>query len=277
MKFVWVPLLVQLQYCMSREDAKVQEVTSEIQRGELLEAPHWDVARQSLYFVDIFGPAIYRYEYETGALYRAMVKNDSSPIGFITPVSSTTDQFIIGASRKILLIEWDGKSSEATILKILVEIDQSREGNRVNDGKVDPNGVLFFGSMGDEAKYDLADKRFGSLYSYSKETGAVVLKDNIGIGNGLTWDAKRKAFYYIDSVTRDVKQFTYDPDTSKISNETVLIDFDRTHEGIKFSADGMTIDENGNIYVATWFGSRIIVINPANKEIIREISIPTGK
>lgn len=37
----------------------------------------------------------------------------------------------------------------------------------------------------------------------------------------------------------------------------------------------MTIDENGMIYVATWSGSRIIVINPKTKKIIREIAMPT--
>lgn len=53
-----------------------------------------------------------------------------------------------------------------------------------------------------------------------------------------------------------------------------MIDFDKTHKGVKLAPDGMTIDENGNIYVGTWLGSRIIVINPATKEIIREITMP---
>lgn len=61
------------------------------------------------------------------------------------------------------------------------------------------------------------------------------------------------------------------------ANETVLIDFDKTHEGISFAADGMTIDEDGNLYVATWNGARIIVINPQTKEIIREIDMPTAQ
>lgn len=59
------------------------------------------------------------------------------------------------------------------------------------------------------------------------------------------------------------------------ANESVLIDLDKTHSGVSFSADGMTIDANGTLYVATWGGSRILVINPQKKEIIREISMPT--
>lgn len=201
---------------MSSSDLNIQEITTDEQRGELLEAPHWDVARQSLYFVDIFASAIFRLDYKTGEIFRATIKDDDSPIGFFSPVHGTNDEFVIGANHRILLIKWDGKSNEATILKVVIEVDLDREGNRVNDGKVDPNGVLFFGSMGDEAKYDLGANRFGSLFSYTNETGLVTWKNHIGIGNGLTWDVKRKKFYYIDSVAEDVKEFDYDPATSKL-------------------------------------------------------------
>lgn len=200
---------------MSQGDVKIEEITSEAQRCELGEAPHWDIARQSLYYVDIVAPAIFRYDYKTGEIYRATIKDDDSPIGFFSPVEGTSDEFVIGAKRRILLIKWDGKSGQASILKVVVEVDQAHEGNRVNDGKVDPNGVLFFGTMGDE-KFDLSKNRLGSLYSFTNKSGAVAWKDNIGIGNGLTWDVKHKKFYYIDSITRDVKQFDFDPVTSKI-------------------------------------------------------------
>jgi len=241
------------------------------------EAPHWDVARQSLYYADIFGPAIYRYDFKSGEIYKAMIKDDDSKIGFFIPVEGRSDEFVIGADRRVLLIKWDGKSGQATVLKVLVEIDKDHKGNRCNDGKVDPNGVLFFGSMGDESKYDLAAIRHGRFYRFSNETGAIELKKDIGVSNGLTWDVKRKKFYYIDSITRIIKEFDYEPSTSEISNESVLIDFVKTHPDIIFSPDGMTIDENGTLWVATWNGSRIIVINPVTKKIVKEISMPTAQ
>lgn len=61
------------------------------------------------------------------------------------------------------------------------------------------------------------------------------------------------------------------------ANESLLIDFNVTHAGIEFAADGMTIDENGILYVATWNGARIIVINPVTKQVVREISMPTAQ
>lgn len=201
---------------MSQGDVKIEEITTEAQRCELGEGPHWDVARQSLYFIDIVAPAIFRYDFKNGEIYRATIKDDNSPIGFMVPVDGTTDEFVVGANRHVLLIRWDGKSGQATVLKSLAEVDQAHVGNRINDGKVDPKGVLFFGSMGDEAKFDLTETKVGTFYRFANETGAVPLKGNVGISNGLTWDVKRKKFYYIDSVTRDVKHFDYDPVTSQI-------------------------------------------------------------
>lgn len=54
-----------------------------------------------------------------------------------------------------------------------------------------------------------------------------------------------------------------------------MIDFDETHFGESFAADGMTIDEQGRIYVATWNGAKILVIDPKSKKILREIEMPT--
>lgn len=56
-----------------------------------------------------------------------------------------------------------------------------------------------------------------------------------------------------------------------------MIDFNQTHKGIEFVGDGMTIDENGTLYVATWNGARILVINPDLKAVVREIPMPTAQ
>lgn len=206
--------------CKKSQEIKVEEITSEDQRVELGEGPHWDIASQSLYYVDILGPAIFRYDYKSGDLFKATVKDENSPIGFITPIEGTSDEFIIGAGRRLLVIKWNGRSSQATVMKALADIDSDQPGNRINDGKADPRGVLCFGSMGDESKFDLSKTRVGTLYNFNNVTGLEALKAGVGISNGLTWDVKRRKFYYIDSVTRDIKQFDYNALTSEICKST---------------------------------------------------------
>lgn len=60
------------------------------------------------------------------------------------------------------------------------------------------------------------------------------------------------------------------------ANESVLIDFDNIFEAGVFP-DGMTIDDSGLLYVASWGGSKIYVIDPIAKKIFREIEMPTSK
>lgn len=112
-------------------DIKIEEVTTEDQRCELGEGPHWDVETQSLFYVNILeDAALFRYDYKSGEIFKATVKEDKSPIGFLIPVDGKTDEFVVGAARRILLIKWDGKSSEASILKgeyILRDLFEFRE------------------------------------------------------------------------------------------------------------------------------------------------------
>lgn len=199
-------------------DPIVVEITVEGQRCELGEGPHWDIERQSLYYIDIVEPSIQRYDSQTGEIFKAFVDGDNKPIGFAIPVDGTTDEFIIGAGRRLLLIKWDGKSKLSSIVEVLGEVDSSHPGNRINDAKVDPSGrFLYLGSMGDESN-DLSDPQYqtGVFYRYAKSSGFVALKNDVGISNGLCWNEKLHKFYYIDSVTKDIKEFNYNPETGDL-------------------------------------------------------------
>lgn len=200
------------------QEIKVEEITNEGQRCVLGEGPHWDVKSKSLYYVDILAPAIFRYNSKNGEIYKAKIKDNDEPIGFIIPIEERDDEFVVGAGREVLLIRWDGRSAFATALRVLGEVDKFKSANRINDGKCDPHGRLFFGTMGDETS-DLKANPTGSLYHFSTKSGAENLKGSIGIGNGLTWNEELGKFYYIDSVTQDIKVFDYNSTTVKIGKK----------------------------------------------------------
>ncbi|KAG5674344.1 hypothetical protein PVAND_004319 [Polypedilum vanderplanki] len=260
------------------QNLKIEEITNKVQRCELLEGPHWDVELQSLYFVDILGPAIFRYCYKNREIYRATIKDkEETRIGFIIPVDNNTTEFVVGLGKELTIIKWDGKSVQATVVEVLAKVDSNIDEYRINDGKCDPHGLVYFGTMGDPIDKTLSEKLPGSLYRYDVLSKSLVnMRDRIGIGNGLTWNEKLGKFYYIDSVTRNIKVFDYDSLSGNFSNEEVLIDFSKTHTE-SFLPDGMTIDENGLIYVATWNGSKIIIIDSTTKTIKNEIIFPTAK
>ncbi|XP_070506113.1 regucalcin-like isoform X2 [Chironomus tepperi] len=257
------------------DELHIEEITNETLRCILGEGPHYDVKSQNLYYVDIEAPAIFRYSLETGKIFKATIKDNNSQLGFITPIAGKTDEFVVGAGHDLTVIKWNGESEEATVQTVLVTVQSELPINRINDAKCDPHGRLFFGTMGDTTT-NLKDHPTGFFYRYDNPN-ATVLRDSVGISNGLAWDEKLGKFYYIDSVTRNVKVYDYESSTGHISNESVLIDFAVTHPDIEFAPDGMTIDENGFLYVATWDGARIIIINPVSKEIVREIQMPVDK
>lgn len=112
------------------------------------EGPHWDVARQSLYYNDIYGEkqSISRYAYDESKTYNAVIPGHPV-ISFIIPVDNTQDQFIVGSGKKIVLIQWDGKNGQAKALKTVDEVEPDLPENRFNDAKCDPIGRFYGGTM----------------------------------------------------------------------------------------------------------------------------------
>lgn len=149
------------------------------------EGPHWDVDRQSLYYIDIYGDkqSISRFGYKENKTYNAIIPG-YPVVSFIIPVDKTHDQFIVGAGKKIVLIRWDGRSSQATTLKIVGEVEPDLEENRFNDAKCDPSGAFFGGTMRIEIGNDLFEKRLGTFYRYTNKEQFVPVKPKIGCSNG---------------------------------------------------------------------------------------------
>lgn len=112
------------------------------------EGPHWDVARQSLYYNDIYGDkqSISRYDYHENTTYNAKIPGHPV-ISFIIPVDGSNDQFIVGSGKKVVLIQWDGKSAEAKAVKTVGEVELDMDENRFNDAKCDPFGRFHGGTM----------------------------------------------------------------------------------------------------------------------------------
>lgn len=112
------------------------------------EGPHWDIERQSLYYNDIYGDkqSISRYDYTENKTFNAVIPGHPV-ISFIIPVDGSTDQFIVGSGKKIVLIQWDGRSGEAKPIKTVGEVESNLPENRFNDAKCDPFGRFYGGTM----------------------------------------------------------------------------------------------------------------------------------
>ncbi|XP_045470494.1 regucalcin-like [Harmonia axyridis] len=248
---------------------KIERVVENIELGE---GPHWDIASQSLYFVDIFSKTINKYDPSKKKHTKA---HFDTYVSFIIPVEGEKNKFVVGLGRHIVFVTWDGESETVEEMKMLSEVDhQSPESmeNRLNDAKCDTTGRLWAGTMGVEKINGNVKPNMGSFYSYSDRK----LKkhfNQIGISNGLAWSKDNKKLFYIDSMKGTVDQLDFDITNGEISNRRTLFTFGESQKG--GLPDGMTIDEDENLWVACFNGYQIIKIDSKTPETLLDtISLP---
>lgn len=138
-------------------------------------------------------------------------------VTFIIPIEGQKNKFAVGTGKHLSTITWDGTSKKATNLEKIAEVDTGPETakNRINDGKADPRGRIFFGTMGHESEPGICEPKKGSVYSFfqgklCKHTGGMT------VSNGLAWNEALKKFYFVDSAVKKILQFDYNPDSGDI-------------------------------------------------------------
>jgi len=183
----------------------------------------------------------------------------------VVPIKGQPNKYIIAVERNLMILEWDGRSSEATSLVIHKPLDSEGSArSRSNDGKCDPRGRLWTGTM------DESGTSNGNLYKLDLDNSLTRWVTGVGTSNGLAWSSDNRTMFYIDTNTGKVDAFDYDISQGAIANRRTI--FDVWGSGVGGSPDGMTIDSQGNLWVATWGGSKVLNINPRDGSLIRTVS-----
>ncbi|MEM7711972.1 MAG: SMP-30/gluconolactonase/LRE family protein [Cyanobacteria bacterium P01_A01_bin.68] len=142
-----------------------------------------------------------------------------------------------------------------------------REINRFNDGKCDPDGRFWAGSIS-------LVKKEGTANLYCLDTdGSLNLKiEGVTNSNGICWSLDGGKMYYIDTPQKCVQAFDFDSTTGGISNASKIIDTEAN--GYQDSPDGMTIDSEGMLWIAFCHGGVVVRFDPATGSVIQEVKIP---
>ncbi|GJQ86435.1 hypothetical protein Trydic_g10342 [Trypoxylus dichotomus] len=247
----------------------VEVITERVTLGE---GPHWDVESQSLYYVDILGQAIHKYTPSTNRHTKAKI--EGGPVSLLVPVEGSPDRFLISIGRKLAVVTWDGVSATPSKVEELLEVENEADlaGNRFNDGKADPAGRLWAGTMGPEPEIGKLEPEKGSLYTLVGRREVKKHLSKVSIANGLAWNVALKKMYYIDSPRRTVDQYDYDMAKGTINNRKIVFDLD-VHN-IPGVPDGMTIDSDGNLWVAVFDGGCLLHIDPRTSKLLSTIKFP---
>jgi sugar lactone lactonase YvrE len=140
--------------------------------------------------------------------------------------------------------------------------------NRFNDGKCDPAGRFWAGTMSINE-----EPNTGNVYMLGVDLSFEKKISGVSISNGMAWSADQRTFYYIDTPSFEVAAYSYDKTTGNISNKTTIMKILK-EEG---NPDGMTIDNEGMLWIAHWDGWQITRRDPQTGEKLLQISLPVSR
>jgi D-xylonolactonase len=214
---------------------------------KIAENPRWHPQEQALFFLDIPEGIVY--------IYRPLT--DTCRILTRTRVSGG---FTLQDDGSLLLFQ-DGCISVAKLDGSLSELASNAcDGNeRFNDVIADPEGRVFAGAMGGN----------GRLLRFDLDGGATELFDGLGIPNGMGFTPNLSGMYFTDSSCRRIYHCDYDRKTGSLSNRRVFVEI---QPAVGFP-DGMTVDKEGFVWTAIWFGGRLQRYSPDGR-LDREVFFP---
>lgn len=223
-------------------------------KATLGEGPAWHDGK--LFFIDIEGQEFISFDPKTGEVKR---RNVGERIGCALPAADGS--WLLGLNSGIARF-WFDKDAMPTLIRC--PDDHDPKTTRFNDGKTDPTGRAYMGTMGLQGQ-----KKHGKLYRVDRDLTVTKVVDEVTTSNGLSWDEKLGVMYYIDTPTRKIDAFDWCAETGEISNRRTAFELP---EGTGYP-DGHCIDASGNLWVAMWAGGAVLCIDPAAKKIVEKIEV----
>ena len=223
------------------------------------ESPRWHPVEQVLYWADIYEPSLNRFDPRTGENRKWLLPERLGCFGF-----RRGGGFIAGMQSGIFLIDLDGDHARLTRV---FEFEPGNPESRFNDGRVDPGGRFWAGTM-----LEAMDKRVGVLYRVDHDYTVTRMIDGLITPNGMAFSPDGRTMYHSDSRQDYVWAWDFDASTSAISNQRVFLPMD-IQEG---RPDGAATDVEGGYWICHVGGWHLARYTPDGR-IDRVIGIPVQR
>lgn len=236
--------------------------------SELGESPFWHPQERALYWVDIASRLLWRMQPTGGAAeYWPMPQEP----GCIAPAAR--GGLVIALRDGMYRAErWGGP------LVLLHRFKHDTATTRFNDGKADPLGRFWAGTM-----YEPRDKTLAELFSLDTREGGLRVQRQAGdavIANGLAWSPDARTLYWTDTTHHVIRAWDWDAQHNTLAGQRVFHQFPMKPAGWQFGQagyggrpDGAAVDVQGNYWVAMFEGARVLQLSPTGV-VLRDIAVP---
>lgn len=217
---------------------------------DLGEGPLWHPRREELFWFDILGKRL--HSRKKSWQFDCHV----SAAGWIDRT-----RLLIASETALLIFDLDtGRSEE------LVPLEADNPLTRSNDGRADPWGGFWIGTMGKKAEFEA-----GAIYRYYQGECRKIF-GNITISNAICFAPDRSFAYFCDTVKGHIQRQALTPDGWPEGEPELFIDCHAEN----LNPDGAVVDANGNLWNAQWGAARVAVYGP-DGAFIRSVSFPSSQ
>jgi sugar lactone lactonase YvrE len=223
-------------------------------KASLGECPVWASDEQVLYWVDISAPALHRFDPTTGGDI-AMPMPES--IGCFA--LRARGGFVVALRSGIWLAHADGKLDRK-----VAAAPYDVANFRFNDGRCDPRGRFFAGSMNERR-----DANTAALYRLDDAGALTQVLGDMMISNGLAWSRDGRTMFHADTPTHTIRAYDYDAATGTPSRPRTFAAW----SGETDRPDGGAVDSAGNYWTAFFRGGKVVQLSP-DGVVMAEYPVP---
>ncbi|MFL6706771.1 MAG: SMP-30/gluconolactonase/LRE family protein [Massilia sp.] len=224
------------------------------------ESPLWHAVENCLYWVDIDGFAIHRLHPDSGAHSQWAAPSEPSALGLYD------DGALIVALR-----EGFARFNPATGSFTPIAVAPYDTGTaRFNDGKVDPAGRFWVGTM-----YEPKNAPKGEMFVLERGRVRRAWEGGMTTSNGLAFTPDKRAMYHADTTTHRIDRYGFDAATGELGAPAPFqrFDGDKSAPGYGGRPDGGAVDSEGAYWSAMFEGGRLLRFAP-DGALLREIKLP---
>jgi D-xylonolactonase len=221
------------------------------------EGPIWDTAQHRLIWNDMNSSLVFQWT-PTGKEKRVISRNLN-----VAGIALNRDGNLVFAGATGLHL-WRAQDDYQ-----IITAEHDGETLIFNDILADPQGRVYAGTYHwNEKDMD----RPGKLYRIDPAGSTHIVDEGIELSNGLGLSPDNRTLYYADSTARRIYAYDVNPATGDLANRRVLVKVPKT-EGMP---DGLTVDAEGFIWSAQWYGSQVVRYDPEGK-VERRVELPVAQ